>query len=204
MRHDAWSMSGEPSHENRAKTMSRDRFREQVNARMLKRNHNCDDRRLVQTRDHCKVSTCAAHAAPPLLVSLARPRSLVSCVSRAPCVSHPCSLLPLLHLGLIAATPSAFARVPMPPPALLVSLFPLRLTSFPASLNDSPLRLALSSAECTQSDYLSLCLSSHFTSCSLCPPPSARSSFPFSSLPLAGHSPTLCSILRVPLSSFIL
>ena len=75
----------------------------------------------------------------PFLVSLARPRSLVSRVSRAPRVSHPCSLLPLSHLGPTTATPSALAHVPTPPPASLISLFPLRLTSFPASLNDPPL-----------------------------------------------------------------
>ena len=98
---------------------------------------------------HCKDSTCAVRAAPLFLVSLARPRSLVSRVSRAPRVSHPCSLLPLSHLGLIAATPSAPARVPTPPPASLISLFPLRLTTFPASLKDSPLRLALLSASRT-------------------------------------------------------
>ena len=62
----------------------------------------------------------------PFLVSLARPRSLISRVSRAPRVSHPRSLPPLSHLGSIAATPSALARVPTPPPASLISLFPLK------------------------------------------------------------------------------
>ena len=82
----------------------------------------------------------------PFLVSLARPRSLISRVSRALCVSHPCLLAPLLHLSPIAATPSTLAHMPTPPTASLISLFPLRLTSFRASLDDSPLRLALSSA----------------------------------------------------------
>ena len=71
-------------------------------------------------------SACAPPVQLPFLVSLARPRSLISRVSRAPRVSHPRSLPPLSHLGPIAATPSALARVPTPPPASLISLFPLK------------------------------------------------------------------------------
>ena len=78
----------------------------------------CDNR-----RTYAIVLVRSARALPvqlPFLVSLARPRSLVSRVSRAPRVSHPCSLLPLSHLGPITVIPSALARVPTPPLASLV------------------------------------------------------------------------------------
>ena len=110
--------------------------------RLLKKNYASDTVKSSQTKPifksqlqlvaecwilpRCKVSTCAARAAPPFGITRTPPHSLVSRVSRASRVSHPCSPCSLSHLGPIPAKPSALARVPTPPPASLISLFPFK------------------------------------------------------------------------------